>query len=108
MSKKKEVEETEKGEQMTLIDVGPENFKEIVKEVRIYKKHQAARLAALKLEVEQKKKIRALVEAAALQRLKDGVIRFEADNAIVCISPQDDLITIKERKPKKSKKKKDK
>ena len=98
MSKKK------RGEQMALIDVGPENLEAIVKEVRIYKKHQANRLAALKLEVEQKEKIRALVKEAKLQRLQDGTIKFEADQAIICVAPQDDLITIREKPAKKIKK----
>ena len=92
MSKKK------KGEQMTLIDVGPENLKAIVKEVRLYKKHQSARLAALKKETELKEKIRALVKEAKLQRLSDGTIKFEADQAVICVAPQDDLITIKDKK----------
>ena len=102
MTKKKE--ETS-GEQMELIDVGPENLKAIVKEVRIYKKHQGDRLSALKKETAQKEKIKTLVNEAELQRLKDGTIKFEADNAIICVAPQDDLITIKEKAAKKSKKK---
>ena len=93
-----------KGEQLALIEVGPENLEHIAKEVRIYKKHQANRLSALKKEVEQKEKIKALVKEADLQRLKDGTIKFEADHAIICVAPQDDLITIKEKTPQKSKK----
>jgi len=92
------------GEQGALMDVGPENLEEIVKEVRIYKKHQRDRLAALKKEVAQKDKIKALVKEAELQRLKGGEIKFEADNAIICVTPQDDLITIKEKTAKKPKK----
>lgn len=98
-------EEVEKGEQMKLIDVGPENLGAIVKEVRIYKKHQADRLASLKLETKQKEKIKALVKEAGLQHLPDGTIKFEADHSIVCLTPQDELITIKEKAPKKTKKK---
>lgn len=92
-------------EQMPLIEVGPENLEAITKEVRIYKKHQFDRLSAGKKEVNQREKIRAMVKEAGLQRLPDGNIKFEADNAIVCIEPQEDLITIKEKAPKKSKKK---
>jgi hypothetical protein len=91
-------------EQMPLIEVGPENLEAIVKEVRIYKKHQFNRLSSLKKEVEQQKKIKTMVKEAGLQRLPDGTIKFEADNSIICLAPQDELITIKEKTTKKSKK----
>lgn len=98
-------------EQMPLIEVGPENLAAIVKEVRIYKKHQFNRLSALKKEVESQKKIKTMVKEAGLQRLPDGTIKFEADNSIICLAPQDELITIKEKASqkatKKSKKKSD-
>ena len=93
-------------EQLQLIEVGPENLKAIVKEVRIYKKHQFDRLSALKKEVTQQKKIKTMVKEAGLQRLPDGTIKFEADNSIICLAPQDELITIKEKAPKKDKTKK--
>lgn len=105
MAKKKAKKKTPKGEQMALIEVGPENLEHIVKEVREYKKWQRTRLHALKKEVGLKEKIGALVEKAHLQRLKDGNIKFEADNAIICVKPQDDLITIKEKPQKKTSKK---
>ena len=95
---------TVKGEQLQLIDVGPENLKAIVKEVRIYKEHQTDRLVSLKKEVDQKEKVRKLVEGSGLKRLQDGTIRFEAAGAVICIAPQEDLITIKEKATKKSKK----
>ena len=93
-----------KGEQLNLIDVGPENLKEIAKEVRIYKGHQHDRLVAGKKEIKSREKVRAMVKEANLQRLPNGNIKFEADNAIICISPQEDLITIKEKTAKKAKK----
>lgn len=92
-----------KGEQMPLIEVGPENLELIVKKVRKYKYHQQQRLLHLKKEVEQKHKIKDLVDAAHLHRLKNGNIKFEADSAIVEVTPQDDLITIKEKAAKKTK-----
>lgn len=103
-----EVEKTEKGEQMPLMDTGPENLKEIVEAVRIYKAHQSDRLIAGKKEVKQRGKVRELVKNSDLQRLKDGRILFEADGSEVCVTPQDDLITIKDKKPKKAKKTKKK
>lgn len=101
-----EVEKSEKGEQMALMDVGPENAKEIVDAVRVYKRHQADRRAALKKEVELKDVVKELVKKADLKRLPNGNIEFECDGAEVAIMPQDDLITIKEKTPKKSKKSK--
>lgn len=91
-------------EQLDLIEVGPENGKAIITEAKNYKKHQADRLAALKLELESKKKVLKLVKEANLQRLKDGVIRFTLDRVTFKVTPQDDLITIKEETQKKSKK----
>lgn len=105
MTKKNSMQEqVEKDEQMILMETGPENLAAIVSEVRIYKKHQADRLSFLKKEVKQKEKIKALVKEAELQRLRDGTIKFEADGSDVCLTPQDDLITIKDKKPKKAKK----
>ena len=105
MAKKKAKTNTPKGEQIPLIEVGPENLKHIVKEVRQYKYHQKQRLFHLKKECEQKEKVKALIAEAHLQRLKDGNIKFEAEGAIVCVTPQDDLITIKDKTLKKRKQK---
>lgn len=107
MSKKKGQKKVGKNEQMDLMEVGPENGKPIIDAVRIYKRHQKDRLAALKLETEWKQKILALVKEAKLTPLKDGVIKFTYDKVIIKVTPRDVLITIKEVKPKKSKKGKD-
>jgi len=87
-----------------LIDVGPENGKVIIEAVREYKKHQADRLAAGKKEFDAKQKVLTLVKEAELQRLPDGTIKFTYEKVIIKVTPQDDLITIKEEKPKKAKK----
>lgn len=92
-----------KGEQMPLIEVGPENLKEIAKETRSYRSLVDQRLVILKKEVKQKEKVKTLVKEAELQRLKDGRIQFEVDDEIVCLMPQDDLITIRKKTPKKKK-----
>jgi hypothetical protein len=92
-----EVEKTENaGEQMDLIDVHPENEKEILEAVKVYKKYQSQRLKFLDKEVAQKKKVLELVHAADLQRLSDGRIRFRCDNFIITVTPSDEKIKIKD------------
>jgi hypothetical protein len=104
-SMRKQVEkEEQKEEQMVLMDTGPENLKEIVKAVRVYKGHQSDRIIAGKKEVKQREIVRELVKNSKLKRLKNGSIKFEADGSEFCVTPQDDLITIKEKKTKKQKK----
>lgn len=92
--------------QLQLIEVGPENLKQIAKETRIYRSLVDERIILLKKEVKAKNKVKTLVKDAKLQRLPDGNIKFEVDGEIVCLEPQDDLITIKKKAPEKSKKSK--
>ncbi len=96
MAKKNDKKEA--GEQLDLIDVAPKDAKPIIDAARVYKKHQKARQAALKKETEQKVLILELISKANLQRLKDGKIKFEFDDVYICISPQDDKITVNEKK----------
>ena len=88
----------EKGEQLTLIDVGPEHSKEILAAGKIYKKHQKARQAAAAKEADQKKLILELVEKAGLQRLAGGVIKFEIEGIPFKITPRDELVQVGEAK----------
>lgn len=97
MAKKKKAKK-QKGEQLQLIDVAPENAKEIIAATKVYKVHQAARLKAGKAEIAQRTVVRALVAESGLQRLPDGTIRFELDGKLFCVTPQDDLITITDAK----------
>ncbi len=94
----KEKDDKEKGKQLDLIDVTPEEAKPIVQAARLYKVYQSARLKALKKEVEQKQLILDLVKKSNMQRLKNGVIRFEHDGTRITVTPQDDKITVKEEK----------
>ena len=84
------------GEQLDLIDVHPENAKEIIDCAKAYKRYVTDRLAVEKREVEQKQKLLALVRDANLQRLKDGTIRFKLDGFLITITPRDELIKVKE------------
>jgi len=95
-----------KGEQLDLIEVGPENLKVIMDVTQEYKKVQKLRLDTLKKEVKLKDKIKGLVKAAELQPLKDGKIKFNSGGFTFCLTPRDELITIIESKKKKSKKSK--
>lgn len=86
------------GKQMDLIDVQPENAKPIIEAAKLYMEYQAERLGFLAKEVEQKKKIIILVEAANMQPLKDGKIKFEIDGFTISIEPQGKLVKVKEKK----------
>lgn len=97
-AKKKKPEKKEAGEQLQLIDVGPENLKEILASVKIYKGHQKIRLSSQKKEIAEKQHVHELVTAAKLQPLSDGVIRFECDGKIVEIVPRDEVIRIRDAK----------
>ena len=88
--------EVEKGEQLDLIDVAPKNAKPMIEEGRLYKKAQKARQKFLAEEVKHKDKIRQLAKDAGLHRLEDGVIRFTYDGVTICITPQDEKVTVKE------------
>lgn len=106
MAKRKKVTAKVKalaGKQLDLIDVAPENAKEIIAATKLYKVHQAARLKAGKAEVAQRTVVRGLVAESGLQRLPDGSIRFELDGKLFCVTPQDDLITITDVKAAKKK-----
>ncbi len=97
--KNQEQEQTEASaeqEQLDLIDVAPENAQEIIASVKRYKKAQTGRIALLNKEVEERQKLRALIDAANLQRLEDGSIRFRVDGFIITVKPRDELITVKD------------
>jgi hypothetical protein len=103
MSKKSMEETVEKeeaahsGEQLELIDVLPENAKPIIAAARLYKKFQAARMAALDKETKQKQVVLNLIHEAKLQPLEGGKIKFEHDGVIISVTPRDELIKIKEK-----------
>jgi len=92
---RKKKKDVKVGIQLALIDVEPENIKGISKHLQIYKAAQARRLAALKIECDEKKIILDLVHQADLQRLPDGVIRFACEGLTVEVTPTDEVIKIK-------------
>lgn len=91
---KKEVEKTEAGEQMPLIDTVPENIKPIIPWCRKYYKAIRVRLAAEKTEIELKTKIRDMATAAEIPRQSDGTLKFEWEEVKVVITPRDELVKV--------------
>jgi hypothetical protein len=83
-------------EQLDLIDVKPENSKEMLVVAKRYKTAQAQRIEALGREVAEKQKLLALIKEANLQHLDDGKIQFRIDRLIVTVTPRDELIRIKD------------
>jgi len=86
-----------KGEQLDLIDVHPENEKEIIAAAKLYKKFQAARKDALSREVKQKQIIITLTKEAKLKPLEDGRIKYRCGNLTISITPRDELVQVRER-----------
>lgn len=97
---KKETKEV--GEQIDLIDVAPENAKEIIAAGRIYKKAQVARSRALKNEVEQKGKVIQLVRESKIPPQEGGVIKFTYEGVTISVTPRDELVRVQEEAEPKS------
>lgn len=85
------------GEQMPLIDVAPKNAKVIIEAARDYRKLVAGRLKLLAKEIEQKAEVLRLVKKAKLTPLEGGKIKFTYDGVTICVTPQDEKITIQEK-----------
>ena len=94
MAKNKATKTEEKGEQLDLIDVKPENAEAIIAAARLYKKYQLARLTALGKETDQKQKVLELVKDAKLQPLEGGKIKFKYDGFIISVEPRDELVKV--------------
>jgi len=87
---------TDSGEQLDLIDVAPENQKEIIACAKRYKKALSIRIDALAQEKKEKSKLLELIENAGLQHLPDGKIRFRVDGYKITVTPRDELVQVKE------------
>ena len=93
-----------KGEQLELIEVGPENIKEIEKHVRLYKDALQQRLPLTRIESKEKQAILELVKKAKLKPLDDGEIRFHAAGMLIRVIPEDYTIKLKDAESGKTKK----
>lgn len=85
----------DEGEQLDLIEVEPEEAKEIARIARAYKKAQKARVTALAEEIKQKEKLLAVVKEAKLQPGVDGMYTFKANGTIITVTPRDELVKVK-------------
>lgn len=93
---KKQTMEPAPGEQMDLIDVGPENLKQIKPIAKKYRQAVKERMAAGETEKDLKEQLLAMVKDANLKRLDDGTIRFKVDGMLITVTPRDELIRVKE------------
>ena len=91
MARKKKVEQ----EQLDLIEVRPQNAKEILVAAKAYKKIQTVRISAGAKEEEEKQKILALVKEANLQPFPDGTIKFTLDGVSISVKPSKMKLTVK-------------
>lgn len=97
MANKKKMEQTvAEGEQMCLIDVGPQNIKLMKPVARRYNTAQKRRIEALAEEVKEKKKMLELIKDAQLNPNDEGQIVFTVDGMTVKATPQDWKLTVKE------------
>ena len=88
--------ETTAGEQGELIDVSPENSKEILRVAKRYKAAQIKRINALTDEKAEKEKLLDLIKKGNYQRLDGGKIRFSIEGFTITVVPRDELIQIKD------------
>jgi hypothetical protein len=96
MTKKDETEEVEPGEQLTLIDVTPENLKEIAPVAKRYRAAVRRRMKAGEEETALKEELLSLVKESKAVRLQDGSIRFKCEGMTITITPRDELVRVKD------------
>jgi len=84
------------GEQMDLIEVGPEHKNEIIACAKRYAAAQTARLKALEAETTEKQALLELVKAEHLSSMEGGKIKLRCDDFLITITPRDELVQVKE------------
>lgn len=82
-------------EQMDLIDVTPENQKDILATAKAYKKVQKRRIEALAEEKTLKTELLELIRQADLQPV-DGKISVNVDGYTITVTPRDELVRVKD------------
>lgn len=93
-SMQEEVDKTD-GEQLELIEVGPENIKKILPIAKAYKKVVSERVALNAKEKVLKEKLRDFAHTSGLKRLPDGSIRFSCGEGVkVELFPQDEKVKV--------------
>jgi len=103
MSKKEnETTNVASGEQLDLINVAPENTKEIVACAKRYKNAHTERIDALQKETDEKERLLNLIKQAHIQTLEGGKIRFRVDGYLITVTPRDELVQVKDDTKKRT------
>jgi len=95
-SEEKKPEEKKSGDQIPLIDVAPENCKELIAAAKLYKEYQQDRMSAAAQEADQKALIIELMHKSELQPLAGGKLKFEHDGFKITVTPRDELVQVKQ------------
>jgi len=82
-------------DQGCLIDVHPENAKEIVAAAKAYKEAVVERQELFKEEIKIKTKLLELIKLADLKPGDDGKIKFSLDGFKITVTPRDMLVQVK-------------
>jgi len=82
------------GEQLPLIDVGPENQDEILDHAQKHEDAMRQRMKFGKIEVEEKQKVLELIHQANLTKLEGGKVRVTCGDFVVTVTPRDELVQI--------------
>ena len=82
------------GEQMDLLDVGPENLKKIVPVAREYKRVVTQRISLTAKESELKKELQAFAHNSGLKPLPNGHIKWSCQGVTVEHIPQDERVKV--------------
>lgn len=88
--------EVYEGEQLDLIDVAPENSKDIIKHAKLYKSAQKRRMSTLEEEIAEKKLLLELVRNSGVGKLEDGKIKFKTGTFTITVTPRDELVKVKD------------
>jgi hypothetical protein len=92
-----ENKEYQEGEQMPLIDIEPENAREIIKQAKIYEAVKKERIIALQNEVESKHKLLELIKNSGIPRSEDGSITYKSGTLTITVTPRDELVKVKDK-----------
>ena len=92
MARKRKNDGTDGGEQLALIEVEPENAKDLLRAGRAYNKlretHSSERDAFRKKEQAALEKFLAAIEAAGVAKRADGSYRFTANGELIIVTPK--------------------
>ena len=94
------------GEQLNLIEVGPENLAKIKPVALEYRQIMQQRVQMTAQEVAAKQGLLELVHEAKLKPNDQGIIKFTCDGLVISVTPRDELIQVKDGTKKRGRPKK--